>query len=220
MFYNLSVNFETESLMIVSLPEYIPKQLRSILEIDAHGISFPCKSGCQMRFIRDKVDMGGFYSYKQWGGIDKALKAAMNRNRQLKMLYPTHRIKRQHKPKPGTSCGFNGVGYREKLDKRRNEIERFYWVSYRRNGKPAVKTFSLGYSDFSPDLQLHAYRTAIQFRAEWDVVGNSMDEDKYKKWKTMRLYDPSLPKCDYSRKRRKKANNQQRAKTELSQEKA
>ncbi|GEM_PF-2240321 len=193
------------------LPDYIPKQYQAILENDAHGISFPCKSGCQMRFIRNKVDMGGFYSYKQWGGIDKALKAAINRNKQLKMLYPTHRIKRQHKPKEGASCGFNGVGYREKLDKRRNEIERFYWVSYRRNGKPAVKTFSLGYSDFSADLQLHAYRTAIQFRAEWDADGNSMEEAKYKKWKSVRLYDPGYPKCDYSRKRRKKSKSSDNA---------
>ncbi len=186
------------------VPDYIPDHLKVILNEDAHGISFPCNSGCQMRFIRNKKDLGGFYSYKQWGGIEKALKAAINRNKQLKALYPTHMIKRKHKPNPNTSCGYNGVGYREKLDKRRGEIERFYWVSYRKNGKPAVKTFSLGYTDFSPELQLHAYRTAVQFRAEWDELGHDMNEGKYKDWKKQRLYNFGYPAFEHTKARRKR----------------
>ncbi|WP_017445252.1 hypothetical protein [Gayadomonas joobiniege] len=172
--------------------------------MDPHGISFPCDTGCQMRFIRNKVDLGGFYSYRQWGGVEKAIKAAIHRNEQLKALYPTSMIKRVHKPKDDTSCGFNGVGFREKLDKRRQEVERFYWVSYRKNGKPAVKTFSLGYADYSAELQLHAYLTAIQFRAEWDLFGTDMYEDKYKDWKKCRLYRNGYPSVSFNRARRRR----------------
>ncbi|NTS78563.1 hypothetical protein HR060_17100 [Catenovulum sp. SM1970] len=157
-----------------------------------------------MRFIRNKKDLGGFYSYKQWGGIEKALDAAMSRNKQLKALHPTSKIRRVRKPKDGTSCGFNGVGYREKLDKRRNEIERFYWVSYKKNDKPAVKTFSLGYTHFNADLQFHAYRTAIQFRQEWDEFGEDMNFDKYRRWRKLKLYEFGTPPFEVVRKRRRK----------------
>jgi hypothetical protein len=188
----------------VALPDYIPVDLTPTLEKDAHGISFPCDSGCQMRFIRNKKDLGGFYSYKQWGGIEKALQAAMSRNQQLKALYPASKIRRVRKPKDGTSCGFNGVGFREKLDKRRNEIERFYWVSYKKDDKPAVKTFSLGYTAFDADVQFHAYRTAIQFRKEWDELGEDMNFGKYKNWRKIRVYELNSPAFEVRRRRRRK----------------
>lgn len=188
----------------MAIPEYIPKKLRDLLVADPHGISFPCETGCQMRFIRNKSDLGGFYSYRQWGSIEKALKAAIHRNEQLRALYPASTIKRIHKPRQDTSCGFNGVGFRQKLDRRREEIERFYWVSYRKNGKPAVKTFSLGYADYSAELQLHAYLTAIQFRAEWDLYGSDICEDKYRNWKKVRLYRPGYPSVSFPRERRRR----------------
>ncbi|WP_232824691.1 hypothetical protein [Algibacillus agarilyticus] len=188
----------------MSIPDYVPEDIAKILVEDAHGISFPCRSGCQMRFIRKKKDLGGFYSYNQWGGIEKALRAAMSRNKQLKALHPTSKIRRVRKPTTETSCGFNGVGYREKIDKRRNEIERFFWVSYRKDDKPAVKTFSLGYTAFDADLHFHAYRTAIQFRQEWDEYGDEMKFDKYRSWRKVRLYEFDYPKFELTRRRRRK----------------
>ncbi|KMT67061.1 hypothetical protein [Catenovulum maritimum] len=169
-------------------PEKLSPKLQQKLTENTFGISFPSRSGCQMRFVRNGKDLGGFYSYKQWGSVNKAVEAAISKNRQLKALYPISKTNRKRKPKPDASCGFNGVGFREKLDKRRNKIERFYWASFKRNGKPAIKTFSLGYKEFSADQQLHAYRTAIQFRKEWELLDSEMKEEKYKDWQNKRLY--------------------------------
>ena len=51
---------------------------------------------------------------------------------------------------------------------------------------------------------MHAYRTAIQFRQEWDAYSDDTNFDKYKTWRKVRLYDPEYPKFDLKRRRRRK----------------
>ncbi|MCP4523411.1 MAG: hypothetical protein GY828_04265 [Candidatus Gracilibacteria bacterium] len=159
-----------------------------------------------MRFIRNKKNLGSFYSYKKWGGVNAAIEAAISQNKVLKAQHPTSKIRRVRKPKEGRhpSAGFNGVGFRKKLDKRRGEFEHFYWVSYKKKDKAAVKTFSLGYTAYDAETQLHAYRTAIQFRKEWDELDEGMDFERYKHWRKNRVYCPNNSKAPPKRRRRKK----------------
>jgi len=46
----------------------MPYIVHDLLEETRFGISFPCDSGCQMRFIHEGVDLGGFYAYSAFNG--------------------------------------------------------------------------------------------------------------------------------------------------------
>lgn len=165
------------------IPDYvlaaIPASMRRELEQNGHGISFPERSGCQMRIIRDGLDRGGFYSYRQYGSIPKAIEAAMNRNRMVRLKFNADHSY-------VSEWGF--VYLSKKLDKRRNKTEWKYQVSYRKNGKPACKAFSMGYGEPSTEKQMHAYLTAKLFRFYFDELGPDFDESVFKDWKTTRLY--------------------------------
>ncbi|MCE2571728.1 hypothetical protein [Motilimonas eburnea] len=92
------------------------------------------------------------------------------------------------------STKFEGVRYVHNFDKRRNKTERRYEVVTRDlKGKQIITVFSLGYKDFDAEWQLHAYRTAIQFRKEYEVYGANMYRAKYKHWKERRLYVQGYP---------------------------
>lgn len=162
------------------IPDYVAskldKKLLSELAMDGFGLSFPCKSGCQMRLMRNKEDLGGFYSYEQFGGIKKAVTAAINKNRTLRALYAQNK----------ESYGY--VYFLTRFDKRKNKTEFRYQVSYSKQGKPATKNFSLGHKEPCADKCLHGYLTARMFRFYYETLGDSFDESCFKTWKEYRLY--------------------------------
>lgn len=167
------------------IPEFVlksltPEQRRQLSE-NGHGLSFPCKSGCQMRLIKDGQDLGGFYSYRQFGSIAKAVQAAMNKNRHLKVAI---------KSQPGGASKSEFVYFVNRFDKRKGKTEYRYQVSYRKNGKVANKAFSLGHAEPSADKLLHAYLTAKLFRFYYEELGEDFDESCFKRWKHTRLYLP------------------------------
>ena len=88
---------------------HIPEEVRDLLEKERYGISFPVSSGCQMQLIRDGKDLGRFYSYREWGGKRKAVKAAISRCQQLRARYPRQpprsRIEQRTTPFEGLSWG-------------------------------------------------------------------------------------------------------------------
>lgn len=47
----------------------IPYSVYDLLAETRYGVSFPCDSGCQMRFKQEGKDLGGFYPYSQYGGV-------------------------------------------------------------------------------------------------------------------------------------------------------
>lgn len=108
--------------------------------------------------------------------------------------------------KRNDSTKFEGVRYVNNLDKRRGKVERRYEVVTRdHKGKQLITVFSLGYKEFDAEWQLHAYRTAIQFRKEFELYGANMYRNKYKHWKERKLYVPGYPFThrhiqDYARK--------------------
>lgn len=164
------------------IPDYVESALSAAIKRElseyGHGISFPDKSGCQMRIIREGVDRGGFYSYRQYGSIEKAVRAAMNRNKMLKLKY-----KMENK---GSIKDFSYLVVRE--DKRKGKTEWSYRVNYRKAGKVACKAFSMGHEAPSAEKQVHAYLTAKLFRFYFDELGEDFDERIFKRWKTTRLY--------------------------------
>lgn len=132
-----------------------------------------------MRFVRGGKDLGGFYSYKMYGGTLKAIKAAMSRHQQLKIAKPRKRE---------AHCG--NVSWFEKYDKRRGKTTYGYQVFYySAEGKLRNKNFGFGYRRPSANRQLHAFRTAKLFRYFFEIYGPDFDQSWFENWKHRRLYD-------------------------------
>lgn len=175
---------------LTCIPNYVIKGLsaeqKKQLQEDGHGLSFPCVSGCQMRFIRDGKNHGGFFSYKQFGGVGKAVLAAMNRNRLLRARF-------SHARKSDSDFVYLVV----RSDKRKGKTEWRYQVSYTKAGKPACKAFSMGHTPPSTEKLVHAYLTARLFRFYFEELGPDFDESAFKVWKTTRLYLPGSMAFDW-----------------------
>lgn len=173
------------------MPDYVAKALSGAIKRelaqDGHGISFPDTSGCQMRIVRQGKDRGGFYSYAQYGGIEKAIIAAMNRNRQIRLKW-----KMENRSSVKDFCYFV---VRE--DKRKAKNEYSYRVNYRKAGKVACKAFSLGHKPPSVEKQMHAFLTAKLFRFYFEELGMDFGERIFMRWKHTRLYLPGEQHFDW-----------------------
>lgn len=203
-----------------NLPNFVEFPERQTLRIDKHGISFPTKTGIQLRLVRKDTDLGRFYSFAAFGNPMSVLRMAMARCVELREANPVAKV-RPRKNAAAFSVAANGVGFRRKLDKRRNESEHFYWASYKNsNGKPAVKTFSLGYTNYDEEFKQHAEATAIYFRELWEEQGLDMDMTQFRLWKYKRLYITGQPACDFSRPRRKRGETVEQHKQRLSEDSA
>lgn len=172
-----------------------PKAVADLLKDTRYGVSFPCTTGCQMRFVHKGEDLGGFYAYSQWGGVRPAVKAAIARNQQLRAKYGRNdqgRLRVREKLITHGNTGVVGVSGSWNYDRRRDSWSWRYQVSWRIDGVPKTKSFHL-MASATPDQFLHAFRTAIQFRREWELTGNQFDPSRYQLWRTRRLYEPGTP---------------------------
>ena len=175
----------------------IPKDVVDLLSKSRYGITFPCASGCQMRFKHRGKDLGGFYSYKQWGGVRKAVKAAISRNQQLRAMHrrrgSSGKVVFRLDGPPTSNTGFTGVSGSRYLDSRREKYYYRYQVRWQDpQGKAHIRSFNL-VEPYTPDQQLHAYRTAIQFRKDWEMNLDLFRPERYQLWKSRRLYLESQP---------------------------
>lgn len=168
---------------IKRMPAYVEKALsgpiKRELSENGHGISFPDERGCQMRIVRAGKDRGSFFSYRQYGGIEKAVVAAMNRNKMLRLKY-----RMEHS---ASKTDFCYLIVRE--DKRKGKTEWSYRVNYRKGGKAACKSFSMGHREPSAAKQMHAFLTAKLFRFYYEELGENF-ESVFTGWKHSRLYLP------------------------------
>lgn len=178
--------------------EHIPEEVRGLLSESRFGITFPCPTGCQMRFVQNGKDLGQFYAYSQWGGKLAAVHAAISRNQQLRTLYKRNKSGRPRVSEYTSSrsnTGVLGVSKNTYFDKRRNRRYARYMASWRKNKENRSKGFHLA-ADAPADQHLHALRSAIAFRKDWEVHRDSFDPARFKLWKQKRLYElgsPDLP---------------------------
>ncbi|MBU2952218.1 hypothetical protein [Marinobacter sp. F3R08] len=173
----------------------IPKEVRDLLVESRFGISFPCTSGCQMRFVENGKNLGGFYSYRQWGGIRPAVQAAKSRNLQLRAQFGRTKAGRRRIrefAKANSNTGVLGVSKNAYLDKRRGVTYIRYMAAWNDRGTPKTRGFHLCEGS-SGDHHFHALRTAIAFRKEWERDGDGFDPARFQLWKTKRLYEPGEP---------------------------
>ena len=175
----------------------IPAQVKRALDSDTlkmlaehgHGISFPSPGCCQLRVIRNKKNLGGTYNYKLYGGVGKAVRAAISRSRQLKAVFPGASEAQAKK---------DYVHWSERLDKRNNKMMYSYRVYYQdAEGKKKPKEFGFGYRHPCPDKQLHGYRTARLFRHFVELYGKSVDIHWFADWKEVRLYENARRPFDW-----------------------
>lgn len=174
---------------------HIPEEVREILATTRYGISFPYPGICQMRFVHNGVDLGGSYPYSVYDGVVGAVNAAVADNVALREKYRCRpdgkRAYRIHR-KPHGTTGVVGGSCGPYIDSRRG-IEAFrYQVHWRKESARRARTFHLS-QDASADQHLHAFRTAIQFRKEWEALLDGFDPTRYKLWRTHRLYEPGQP---------------------------
>ncbi|WP_166255922.1 hypothetical protein [Marinobacter salicampi] len=175
--------------------EHIPAEVRDLLAESRFGITFPCPTGCQMRFIQEGKDLGQFYAYSHWGGMRGAVEAAISRNQQLRALYKRNKSGRprsRERSPSRSNTGVLGVSKNTYFDKRRNRYYARYMASWRKNSENRSKGFHLA-AEATPGQHLHAFRSAMAFRHDWEEHGDTFDPARFKPWKQKRLYEPGSP---------------------------
>ncbi len=162
-------------------------------------ITEPDNKGFQVRIVRNKKEYSRYFSHKLWGGRQQALKSAINWRDQTLVLFsskPTYQQMTRIFPNK-ISTGVTGVSRTIQYDKRRDVRSLIYSCHWRLNGKGHTKTFHVGrMEEINADQELHAFRTAIRFRHEYEMyrangLESQFDPTKYKNWKKERLYDSS-----------------------------
>lgn len=155
-----------------------------------NNITAPGGGGFQVRIVRNRKKYSRYFSHKLWGGKEKSFKAAVSWREQILALVG------DVKPTPlsNKSTGIVGVSKILKYDKRRGSCSLFYSCHWRKNKKACTKQFYVGLVDeVTADEDFHAFRTAVQFRKEYELFKEKGREDlfspeKYKLWKTEKVY--------------------------------
>lgn len=156
------------------------------------NITMPDPHGFQVRLVRMGVEYSRYFSIKVWGGKKKALEAAQNWRDLKRASLPKHKPYLNDTPANKTT-GVNGISKIVHLDRRRGTKTLRYQVSYlNQERKPTVRTFQVGrIESVTADDDLHAFRTAVMFRKEYEfarAVEADFHPERFKDWKQERLY--------------------------------
>lgn len=162
---------------------------------DYKQITEPDPKGFQVRIVRNKKEHSRYFAHNQWGGRAKALNGA--RSWRDQMLISLGKINGNLSEKTINSrkrtTGIRGVSRSLQYDKRRDFHYLVYSVHWRKKGKACTKTFYLGrIGEVDADQELHAFRTAVRFRREYELSQEKNEviyPERYKLWKTCRLYE-------------------------------
>lgn len=164
----------------------------NIKERKFSNITMPDAHGYQVRIVRAGKEHSRYFSTKVWGGENHALEAAINW-RDMKRASLPRKVAAENQQPKNNSTGINGISKVVHYDKRRNTETLRYQVSYRtKDAKQSVRTFQVGHTNrLTTDDDLHAFKTAIAFRREYELA-RSLDEEfnaeKYSNWKNEKLY--------------------------------
>lgn len=159
-------------------------------------ITEPDNRGFQVRIVRNKKEYSRYFSHKLWGSKRKALNSAISWRDQMLILFRENSKYRQDAviPLNKKSTGVIGVSKSVQFDKRRDVYYLVYSCHWRKDGKGHTKTFHVGrVGEASTDEELHAFRTAVLFRKEYEMykdkgIEELFSPDRYKVWKKERLY--------------------------------
>ncbi len=157
-------------------------------------ITEPDIRGFQVRIVRDRKEYSRYFSHKSWGSKNKSLKAAISWREQILTIHG------DKKPTPSglKSIGVVGVSRRINFDKRWGSRALVYSVNWHKNNKKYNKTLQVGLVDnITADDEFHAFRTAVQFRKEYEFykeVGkiDLFEPEKYKLWRTQKMYGQGI----------------------------
>lgn len=157
----------------------VSPEIVAILEVDNHGISYPCDTGIQTRAKRDKECIDSrYFTFAAHGGVEGAILAAIAHTEKVRLAHPVIRSKTHN------------VRAAHKFDYRKGMME--YRINVDLNhpdGRPHTKTFSFGYKEPDSSKLLHGIRTGHLFRQMFEEFGQDMDFAMFRRWKTVRLYD-------------------------------
>lgn len=154
------------------------------------NITEPDIRGFQVRVVRDRKEYSRYFSHKSWGNRKKSLKAAISWREQMLAAIGDKKLT----PIGHKSTGIVGVSKTIHYDKRWGSSALVYSCHWRKNNKAHNKTFQVGLVDeITADDEFHAFRTAVQFRKEYEFykeVGKEhlFEPEKYKFWRTERMY--------------------------------
>ncbi len=158
-------------------------------------ITQPDPKGFQVRIVRNKKEYSRYFSHGRWGSKLKALEGAKSwRDQMLASLgdvnrYLPERAIASHK----RTTGIRGVSRSVQYDKRSDVHYLVYSVHWRIAGKAHTKTFYVGrMGEVSADEEFHAFRTAAQFRHEYELSKAAeipFHPERFKLWKEKRLYE-------------------------------
>jgi len=158
-------------------------------------ITKPDPKGYQVRIVRNKKEHSRFFPYGLWGSGGKALAAAISwRDQMLIVLGRSNSYTiRKRILANKKSTGVRGVTRTIQYDQRRDTYCLVYGVHYKKDGKAANKTFHVGrVGDISADEELHAFRTAVRFRREFEISKIERVEfhpSTFTRWRHIRIYD-------------------------------
>ncbi|MEE9424308.1 MAG: hypothetical protein V3V18_04945 [Methylococcales bacterium] len=159
-------------------------------------ITEPDNKGFQVRIVRNKKEYSRYFSHQVWGGKRKSLSSAISWRDQMLIVFRERNKYRPDATIPSNkkSTGVTGVIKTVQFDKRRDVYYLVYSCLWYQNGNRHTKTFHVGRADkVSPDEELHAFRTAVLFRKEYEMfkdegMEDRFSSDRYKLWKKERLY--------------------------------
>lgn len=158
-------------------------------------ITEPDTRGYQVRIVRNKKEYSRYFAHKMWGSKAKSLKAAISwRDQTLILFKENKKYNQKDLPAHKYSTGVLGVSRTVQFDKRNETLYLAYSCHWRRDGNGHTKTFHVGRADgVTADQELHAFRTAVLFRKEYELykeegAADRFSPDRYKTWRTERLY--------------------------------
>ena len=163
--------------------------------IENRHITSPDPKGFQVRIVRNKKEHSRYFAHRQWGSKQKALIGARNwRDQMLVSLGSENKYLPERKIFTNKkTTGIRGVSRSVQLDKRNGVNYVVYSVHWRRAEKASTKTFYVGRAnEVSADQEFHAFRTAVQFRREYELYKSedvAFNPDGFKQWKIERLYE-------------------------------
>ena len=153
-------------------------------------ITEPDIRGFQVRVVRDRKEYSRYFSHKSWGTRKKSLQAAISWREQILVAIGDKKLT----PIGNKSTGIVGVSKTIHYDKRWDSTALVYSCHWRKNNKAYNKTFQVGLvNEITADDEFHAFRTAVQFRKEYEFYKEAGKEqlfqpEKYKSWRKERLY--------------------------------
>lgn len=157
------------------------------------NITQPDDSGYQVRIVRRGKEYSKYFSHRLWGNERRSLQAAIHWRDQMDAVLLGRNKRFLKVPSNKTSTGVTGVSRTIKHDQRKNADYLCYQVFWVNDGVAKNKTFQVGRAEnVSPDDELHAFRTAVHFRTQYEyAIDNNLkfDDRDYAGWKKRKVYD-------------------------------